>query len=212
MRRRSLVALSACLCGCSLITSLDALRSDAGATDGGGDAAILPEASDDASGDAGGGNLVTNPSFDEGQGGCGPSWGNGYGMTYTRVSPGRTGSFACMVCIQGSTGSYELDDSTAIAVQAGSYYVEAWLASAADAAPIPAGVQVYFTGDGGLSGCNGSATYCQGNFFTAPVGSWSSSSTTFDVTGSGQITIDLHAYAGDDASCFIVDDVAAYLQ
>jgi hypothetical protein len=108
-RSRAVFASASLLIGCSLVTSLDDLGPSDGAPSG--DASM--DAADSEVGDAGAGdadaNLVSNASFDQGQGGCGPGWGNGYGMTFTRISPGRTGPYACEVCIQGTTDSYEVD-------------------------------------------------------------------------------------------------------
>jgi hypothetical protein len=188
--------------GCSVLTSLDQLSGDG--TDGGG--------SDVAQTNDAGGNLVANGSFENGQGGCGANWGNGYGMTFSRVAPGHTGGSACLVCIQGSGQSYEIDAVATIPVQAGSYYAEAWIDTPWDggAATQGAGIQVRFTGDGGVSGCTGDSTYCQGSF-VGP-GGWSTSSTTFVVSGSGTLQIGVHSYDGTADSCFALDDVALYAQ
>lgn len=213
-RTSMLVGGGACLVvGCSLITPLDDLRGDAAPSDASANDAVSNNdspTSTDGGADSGG-NLVSNSSFDNGNGGCGSNWGNGYGETFSRESPGHTGQYACDVCIQSSGSSYQIDAVNPIPVQAGSYYAEAWLATDDGGVATQAGIQVYFTGDGGISNCNGDGTsYCQGNIVTP--GAWTVSSTTFDVTGSGEVNIDLHSYAGPANSCFAADDVALYAQ
>ncbi len=203
---RALVALLAgtCVVGCSLFTSLDDLRAGGGA-DG---------SANESGADAGDTNFVADPSFEQGAGGCGANWGDGYNDSIARTSPGRTGNSACLVCLQsGATGSYQINAVATIPVQTGQYYAEAWLSTPDGGVATQAGIQVYFTGDGGINGCNGDGTsYCQGSQVTPPIGSWSGSNTTFVVTGSGTVSIDLHSYADATGSCFIVDDVALYLQ
>ncbi len=194
------------------MTSLDDLKGDSGSTPSDG-AAQDGATNDSQTSDAGSGNLLTNGSFELGQGGCGSDWGNGYGMTFTRVSPGHTGQYACLVCMQGGGDSYELDNIAPVTVSAGSYYVEAWvLASDGGVAGDP-GVQVYLADggdDGGMQGCTGGGAYCQGSFFTAPA-AWTASSTTFSLAAGGVLKIDMHSYMGN-GSCFIVDDVAVFAQ
>jgi hypothetical protein len=200
--------------GCSLLVNLDDLKPADGGSDSGSDSAVDSGADSavDAAAD-GNSNLVTDPGFDQGMGGCGANWGNGYGDTFMRVSPGHTGNDACEVCALGSQSSFQIDAIDPIPVQAGSYYAEAWLTTPDGGMPAPAGIQVYFNGDGGsLSNCLGSAGYCQGNFFSPPTGSWASSSTTFTVVGSGTVSIDLHSYTPPDGACFIASDVALYAQ
>src|SRR6202042_2458347 len=130
-------------------------------------------------------------------------------MTFTRVSPGHSGQYACLVCMQGGGDSYELDNILPIAVPAGSYYVEAYVLASDSGTPGDPGVQVYLADggdDSGMQGCTGGGTYCQGSFFTAPA-TWAASSTTFSLATSGVVTIDVHSYMGN-GSCFIVDDVS----
>ena len=217
--------------GCTLLTPLDELGSadsstpDVTVPDAAGDATTNDAPVEDVStidspadappGDAGtdaNGNLITNGSFEIGMGGCGTNWGNGYGQTFSRVSPGRTGPYACEVCIQGTQTSYQFNWIPSIPVQPGSYYAEAWFMTPDGGVPADPGIQVYYTGDGGVSGCSGDSTYCQGNFSAPPVGSWISSSTSFVVSGSGTVAIDVHSYQGTPSSCFEVDDVALYAQ
>ncbi len=232
MRWRAVALLggASLLVRCSLITSLDDLKSGDGAVVGdaappdapGPDTSTSDGSPNDApgvdapppdSGSDAGGNLVTNPSFENGSGGCGTSWGNGYGMTFFRASPGHTGQYACEVCVQGAQTSYQLDDITSIAVQPGNYYAEAWVTTPDGGVAAEPGIQVYYTGDGGITGCNGNGTtYCQGNFSAPPIGSWTSTSTSFAVSGSGTVKIDVHSYQGTASSCFEVDDVALYQQ
>ena len=121
--------------------------------------------------------FLTNGSFEFGQAAADPSWGNGYGMTFTRVSPGHTGQYACLVCMQGSGDSYEIDNITPVNVGAGSYYVEAWVLAPDSGALGSPGVQVYLDGgdDAGMQGCTGGGQYCQGGFATAPA-TWTPSS------------------------------------
>ncbi len=210
MHRVPIVALgiASFVAGCSLLTSLDGL----GSSDGGGDS-HASDGSADSGGDGGNGNLLTNPSFELGSGGCGTGWGNGYGMTFTRVSPGRTGSYACLVCVlPNQTDSYELDSLIPVPAQAGSYYAEAWLSTPEGGVATQAGVQGLYAGDGGISSCIGTSTICQGTFFPPPVGTWSLSSATFTVTASGTIAVNVHSYAAPAGSCFVVDDLALYAQ
>jgi hypothetical protein len=243
-RSSGLLGVAFLVAGCSALTSFDGLEPSSGAlsdaasaggdgstnadgavrtteggagSDGGQASDGATPASDGGAGTDSGsnGNLIDNPGFENGAGGCGSNWGNGYGQTFMRASPGRNGSmYACEVCISGSGGSYQINAVKAIPVTAGNYYAEAWLSTPEGGVATSTGIQVYFTGDGGLSGCTGSATYCQGMPFVmaAPGGDWSSSSTSFVVTGSGTVTVDLHSYAGTASSCFLVDDVALYAQ
>jgi hypothetical protein len=217
--------------GCSALTSLDDLSqgqsdggssidgagsdgggSDGGGSDGGGSDVVQ---TNDTGSDGGGGNLLANGGFENGQGGCGSNWGNGYGMTFMRVSPGRTGSSACLVCTnETNPSSYQINAITNVPVQAGNYYAEAWIETPWDGgvATQKAGIQVYFVGDAGaISGCTGDGmTYCQGSF--ASTSNWTASSTTFVVTGSGALQITVHSYDGTASSCFALDDVALYAQ
>jgi hypothetical protein len=203
-----LVPLAVAVVGCAALTSLDDLKGQS--DDGGGDVVGLHD-----SGADGGGNLVTNGSFENGNGGCGTNWGNGYGMTFTRVSPGHTGNSACLVCINASNlDSYQINAIATIPVQAGNYYAEAWLGTPWDGgvATANAGLQIYFVGDAGtISGCTGDGTsYCQGSFVSGPP--WSTSSVTFIVKGSGALALDVHSYDNTASGCFAVDDVALYAQ
>jgi len=216
MSRLTLVVVaSSLLAACSLITSLDGLGSQT-TSDGAPPADATQEtiANDTGTGtDAGTGNLVPNPSFDDGQGGCGPSWGNGYGMTYTRVSPGRTGPYACEVCIQGSSSSYALSSLVQIPVDAGSYYAEAWLMTpdGGIAEQNGVGVLIGYDIDAGISSCIGTPGYCQGSISTPP-STWAKSSASFVSNGPGTATVEIHTYGGTAGSCVIVDDVAFYAQ
>jgi hypothetical protein len=241
MARRTYGVLGAAflVAGCSALTSFDGLESSAGGTtdaaspsDGStttdaraSDGGVLVDGAQPSDGattsdggvgsDAGTANLVDNPSFENGAGGCGTNWGNGYNQTAMRVSPGRTGMYACDVCITpGASGSYQINAVKTIDVQSGNYYAEAWLSTPQGGVATSAGLQVFFTGDGGISGCNGTPnTYCQAGFvMAAPGGAYMSSSTSFVVTGSGTVTLDLHSYDSTASSCFLVDDVALYAQ
>jgi hypothetical protein len=215
------VLILAVTTSCSALTSLDDLSSGAdgstGSDSGGSDVANANDVvqTNDAGGDAGG-NLVANGGFENGQGGCGTNWGNGYSGTFTRVSPGHTGSNACLVCTSFSNpDSYQIDAIGLIPVQAGNYYAEAWLGTPWDGGfpTAKVGVQIYFVGDAGtISGCpaGDGKTYCQGSFVSAPP--WTTSSVSFVVAGSGQLKLDVHSYAGDAGTCFVVDDVAVYAQ
>ena len=212
--------------GCSALTSLDDLSqgqsdgsapdvggSDGSGSDGGGSDVV--QTNDTGTDAGGGGNLITNGGFENGQGGCGTNWGNGYGMTFTRVSPGHSGSSACLVCTNSSNQtSYQINAIANVPVQAGNYYAEAWIETPWDGgvATKNAGIQVYFVGDAGtISGCTGDGTtYCQGSFVSTST--WSSSSTTFVVTGSGALQIVVHSYDGTPSSCFALDDVALFQQ
>jgi hypothetical protein len=202
--------------GCALVTSLDDLRGAGSDASSGGDANSGSDANsggDASSDDAGVPNLVDNSSFENGAGGCGAAWGAGYNATYAQTSPGHSGNQACLVCLQeGATDSYELDSLVPIPVQSGTYYASAFLMTPGDAAAVSAGIQIYFTGDGGISNCVGDSTYCQGSMTDAPTGSWGSTSATFQVTGSGELKVDLHAYGAPVGSCFEVDDVSLTAQ
>ena len=213
------------MAGCSLVTSLDGLgpadgsANDVAIGDGGAGDVVTNDVVTNDAGDASappdaGGNLAQNPSFDDGQGGCGPAWGNGYGMTFTRVSPGRTGPYACEVCIgQGATGSFELSSLAPVSVQAGSYYAEAWLMTPDGGVPVGngVGIQIVYDIDAGISGCQGIGNVCQGTFFQPPA-TWQKSTATFVSNGPGSVKITVHAYDNTAASCFLVDDVALYAQ
>jgi hypothetical protein len=210
--------------GCSALTSLDDLSQQ------GGDAANVDANGGDAggndanngsdvvqtndAGDASTGNLVTNPSFEQGQGGCGTNWGGGYSNTASRQPGGHTGN-ACVVCTNGANStSFAFNQTTPVAVQPGNYYAEAWMETPYDGGVAVAspgvGIQIVYAGDGGLSGCIGSSTLCQGSFVTS--GSWTLSTTTFVVSGSGTLQVVAHAYDGTAGSCFAWDDVALYAQ
>jgi len=201
--------------GCSALTSLDDLS--------GGDAANFDGSGSDVSNsdvvqandadDAGGGNLVANGGFENGQGGCGTNWGNGYSMTFSRVSPGHTGNSACLVCTNlNNPSSYQLNAVTPVSVPAGNYYAEAWIESPWDGgvATPTVGIQVEYVGDGGVTGCNGDNFTCQGSFVSA--GGWGLSTATFVVTAPGTLQVVVHSYSGTPNSCFALDDVALYAQ
>ena len=221
MRVVSILAI-VCVAGCSALTSLgDLSQGDAASTDANGSDVVGSDVTGsdvvqtNDGGDGGNGNLVTNGDFESGQGGCGTNWGNGYGKTFMRVSPGHAGS-ACLVCDNGAnSGSYELQSISPIPVQAGNYYAEAWMETPWDGGvgvQSPGiGLQVKFTGNGSLSGCIGDTTTCQANFVTNGSG-WMLSSTTFIVSGSGSLQIAAHAYQSTAGSCFALDDVALYAQ
>jgi len=208
-RTRVLLAVFTSLSiGCSLVTSLGDL--------GGGDAgdAGFTDVSTQQDADASNGNLVSNPSFDDGQGGCGLGWGNGYGMTFTRVSPGRTGPYACEVCVQGTPSGDELHSIGAIPVQAGSYYAEAYVTTPDGGTPDEAGtgILVYYAIDAGITGCLSANDICQGSFSQVPTGSWQRTNASFIANGAGTVTVGIHTYRGTPGSCVIVDDVALYAQ
>jgi hypothetical protein len=195
-----LVFGAAFLSACSLVTSLDDLRSGDGGQSG------------DASSDSGA-NLAPNPSFEQGMGGCGIDWGPGYNATYMKTSPGRSDSNACLVCAQtGVMGSYGMDLLTTISVQPGSYYAEAWLSTPDGGVATQAGILVSYTMDGGVTGCSGIGLVCQGSIVTPPVGSWSPSTATFQVTTPETLSVQLHSFGAMSGTCFMVDDVALYAQ
>lgn len=204
-RRWFVLAGGALLAGCSLLTSLDGLSSDGGA-----------DVIDASSIEASAGNLVLNPSFDDSTGGCGPHWGNGYGMTFTRVSPGRTGPYACQVCVQGTTQtSYALAYLPTIPVNAGTYYAEAWVSTPEGGVAVQspgAGILVGYDIDAGISGCSGVGSICQGSIVAPPMGSFVQTTASFTANGPGTVTITIHAFEGTPSSCFIVDDVAFVAQ
>jgi hypothetical protein len=106
--------------------SASAKPGDATLDSGGGRA----EASaDDAGVDAGGGgtNVVVNPGFEDGTGGCGIGWSVNMG-TLVRSSTAHSGQYSCQVC--GSTAGYYLyPDSPEVADAAtgDSYYLAAWI-------------------------------------------------------------------------------------
>ncbi|HEY1959680.1 MAG TPA: hypothetical protein VGH28_28920 [Polyangiaceae bacterium] len=208
------VAGTSLLVGCSLVTSL----ADLGATDAStaGDASSGNDAAtNDGSAADAGGNLVENPSFDDGQGGCGPGWGNGYGMSFTRVSPGRTGPYACEVCITpGSQDSFQLQSLPLIPVQAGtSYYAEGWLMTPEGGVAVQAGVGILtlFDADAGIT-CVGGPGICQGSILSDPPSTWQKTTVSFTTSGPSSVTLAFHAYDNTATSCFVLDDVAVYAQ
>lgn len=225
MRLRSfaLLGVVGALAGCEFITSLDGLGPADGqaadvtapdAFDGAPiDAVAAPESGPDA--EAGTSDLVANGGFESAAAvGCGSNWGPGYGSSYTQVAPGRSGSYACEVCVQGSQTSYQMNAIATVPVQPGSYAAQAYFTTPDGGVAVTpgAGLQIYYTGDGGVSGCTGDSTYCQAYFQPPPVGSWYASSTVFTVTGSGTLSIDVHGYGGTPNSCFVVDDVTLVQQ
>jgi hypothetical protein len=186
--------------GSAMEASPDALP-DSGATDATGDTAV--GASD--GGDAGVVNLVPNPSFDQGAGGCGPGW-TGYNQTLAFSTVERSGSRSCEVCpIAGST-SFELSVVTPVAVAAGSYYAEAWLeAPAGMPAATQAGVQISYANDGGAN------TFFQGSMIL-PSGTWAVSQEAFVLDAGQSLTMRVHVYGTNNGACILVDDVALYAQ
>jgi hypothetical protein len=176
--------------------AVDALSSDSNAAES--------ASADASSADGGPINLLTNPSFELGVGGCGPGW-NGYGATYTRSNTARTGSYSCMACPTG-TGSYQLTAISTVQVGPGSYYAEAWLRTPPGAAAVnAAGTQVYFTADAAPN------NYFQANMIS-PGSTWQVSGEAFLIDAGGNLSFDVHVYYPGDGGCILVDDVALYAQ
>ncbi|HEY1957751.1 MAG TPA: hypothetical protein VGH28_19155 [Polyangiaceae bacterium] len=211
-RSSALLIGGSLLIGCSVLTSLDELGEGGASPDG---SATDGATGSDATGSDAGSNLLQNPSFDDSQGGCGPGWGNGYGMTFTRVSPGRTGPYACEVCIaSGATDSYQMVSLQPIPVQAGPYYAEGWVMTPDGGTAVQGGVgiQVFYDIDAGISQCSGIGDICQGSMTQQPTSTWAVTSASFVANGPGSVTISFHAYGDTPSSCFLVDDAALYAQ
>jgi hypothetical protein len=73
------------------------------------------------------------------------------------------------------------------------------------------GLLVSYDIDAGISGCSGIGPVCQGSF-GALTGAWQQSTASFVANGPGTVTIGIHAFGNTPASCFVVDDVAFFMQ
>jgi hypothetical protein len=211
------LVLGVMLAGC---TSLEGLRggdandasaprpdagdgSAAGSSDVADAGGSIAEASLDAEG-GGRDNLVANPSFEQGQAGCGPGWTPGAAVM-TRSSTARTGAASCQICANPTDTQYmNLSVSAAIAVKAGSYTAEAWLrAPPTGAAAGRTGVQIFFHPAGGGSDVLHQALILQ------PGGDWEPSNESFVLPQDGTLDFVVHGYE-PNGGCVLVDDVSLY--
>jgi hypothetical protein len=148
-------------------------------------------------------NLVDNPSFEEGLGGCGSGW-TVSNSTLTRFPAARTGTWSCEVCPSASDATYfNLEATRAINVSAGSYYAEAWLLAPPDASAA------------GLTGVQVSlAPSDAGDFLgtqISPSSTWTPSAISVDVLVDGTALVYVHAYF-PNGGCVLIDDVGLYRQ
>jgi hypothetical protein len=152
---------------------------------------------------SGTGNLLSNPSFEDGVGGCGPGWKAFFGGL-TRSSVARTGAWSCLICTNGS-GVY-LTATVDVPVVAGdSYYAEAWV----HAPPSPPNT----TGSIALQfeEVDGGPTYDEGAG-TMPTADWALVNHVARVPGGATLLkFNVHA-AANDGGCLLVDDVGLYKQ
>jgi hypothetical protein len=121
------------------------------------------EASDADAGGAGPPNLIANPSFEDGIGGCGSGW-NVYNGTLWRSPEPHNGAWSCMVCATLAAGYLALRPALRVVSDPKSgdqYAAEVWWRAPADAS---AAVGVYVAIDLELEG---------GSVETTPVGPFS---------------------------------------
>ncbi len=202
---------------CSLFVDLDGLQNTPGGSsldvdgsvgdgasggDGsnGADSTTLGESSTAA--DAGAGNLLTDPSFEEGSVGCGGSWSGGYGASYTLFPLGHTGSVSCLMCpLSSGESSYALQTTNPVSLPAGSYLATAWIHT-----PVDAG-SAGFTGVLAFESLSdGGTAYYQGTEVT-PDTVWSQSTELFTLTANAMINVQTHVFRPDDG-CVLVDDIS----
>jgi hypothetical protein len=147
-------------------------------------------------------NLLPNPGFEQGGGGCGPGWGS-YGAVVTRSTDARTGGSACQLCAN-TTGSMELKTATPVAAKAGAYSAEAWIrAPGTGPAAGATGVQwQYHAPDGGSSPID------QGSMIT-PSATWMPSNGSFSLGSDGTLDFMVHVYY-PDGGCVLFDDLGLY--
>lgn len=149
LRVIAIVASGGVLGGCTLLTSLDGLSSDAAGSDAtapaseaGSDGATARDAGSGDTGADGSGldggtrdaapdapspvNLAPNPGLETGKPDCAP-WG-GYESTLVSESPGRSGALACRVCAKPDVPFFTIDGDVLTAPPIGSRYrAEAWV-------------------------------------------------------------------------------------
>jgi hypothetical protein len=198
---------------CSLLVDLDGLQSDAA---GGSsiDGALADGANGDASNGADGatlgdvatlpdtGNLLTNPSFEQGTVGCGGTWSGGYGASYSLFPLGHTGSVSCLMCpLSSGESSYALQTTNAVSLAAGSYLATAWFHVPVDAGSASAAGVLPFE-----SLSDGGTIYYQGTEAT-PDTVWVESTESFTLTDNTMISVQAHVFKPDNG-CVLVDDIS----
>jgi hypothetical protein len=152
--------------------------------------------------DAGTGNLLTDPSFEEGTVGCGGSWSGGYGASYTLVPFGHTGSFSCLMCpLSSGESSYALQTTNPVSLSAGSYLATAWIHTPLDGGSAGSTGVLAFQ-----SLSDGGTTYYQGTEVT-PDTVWAQSTETFTLTAGAMISVQAHIFKPNNG-CVLVDDVS----
>lgn len=213
--------------GCSLFTSFDGVSGGDDPPAGGADASTADTgggSADDGGGgatDAGGSadvsadvdaslpNLQPNGGFElVNAGGCGAEWGVFQGSG-TRVTGGRTGTYACKACGTANTadGNYSLNngDSANIAVKPGQrYVVEAWVRALDDNGTVQTArgvIRIY---------ASGSTTVVVQRVDPPAVAltkTWTRLETTLDINVDGRFNYYVSFNQGPAGSCALVDDV-----
>jgi hypothetical protein len=214
----SVLAMSAC----SLLTSLDGLTGGASAEAGDGaisaDAPLRSDASGadvavqadgagaDGGGDSGPSNLVADPGFESGAVGCGGVWSGGYNATYQLSPEAHTGSNSCLMCpAPGGVTSFALALTNPLTLGPGSYVAAAWIH-----APVDAG------GAGGTGVLpaellpDGGTVFHQGTMVTPDV-VWASSTESFTLAETTQLSLSVHVYF-PNGGCVLIDDVSLVQQ
>ena len=170
---------------------------------------VQGDASADAMGDVDTGalDLISNPSFAEGTGGCGTDW-QVIGGLISRSDAGRTDGFACRLCPDPARNTFALLEPLRLAkAQPGASYVgEAW-ARADDPGPPSMGGELFgYLADGGL--------YVRYGSNVGVSSEWEKITITSVVPEDGRsVSIRIAAeFRPDAAGCVLVDDVALYTQ
>jgi hypothetical protein len=151
-------------------------------------------------------NLVANPSFEDGVGGCGSGWTVDYGTGNRSSALAHTGGSSCLVCT--TQGGFYLHRIERVPVAEGQYYYgEAWVHAAprptlpADTHPTTA---MYFTGPD-------AEAYLE-SAVVEPGAGWALvSQTAATPAGVARLQFSVHGSV-DDGGCLLVDDVALYQQ
>jgi hypothetical protein len=181
--------------------ALDAGDDGAGCEDSGG------KSPDDAAPADATLNLLSNPSFENGVGGCGTGW-TAFGiLTFVRSSVAHTGASSCMMC---SSDAFELGPATALPVDAGeSYYGEAWVHGAPPSSDIAAGIEFTDYYPDGAPYYNASPNAPA----LADDAGWTLIEYVLPVTpGTTKRQFGVHGTVTTGAGCLLVDDVALYKQ
>ncbi len=164
-----------------------------------------PTDASDGAADSGVTNLVTNPGFETGGGGCGPGW-TSYGSILTRSTTAHGGASSCQICpdMPDSGNAMQITATTMLDVKAGQLYsIEAWLRTADGEPPTgAAGAQIYVMPQAGMQ------QYYQASTVT-PSASWTPSNGSFSVQADGKLEFDVHVYY-PNGGCVLVDDVGVY--